>query len=169
MLGMAGPAAAQDSQEHSSRKGKDELQWAWFREGAIPLRKVIALPLEQAWAAAPGAFAQLGFPGGKSVQRDHVYLTPELRIKGRLFTGENNSIYIDCGQTAGGMIAADVYEIRFAILARFTATSDSTTLAEVVLDGAARDRNTSSTHVFCTGTGRIEAGLIDLIAKAAKQ
>ena len=47
MLGMAGPAAAQDSQEHSSRKGKDELQWAWFREGAIPLRKVIALPLEQ--------------------------------------------------------------------------------------------------------------------------
>jgi hypothetical protein len=132
-----------------------------IRRDAVPYRGVIAAPVDRVWRALPEAFKDLGYPGGPSTNPDeHLYLTRSLTIRGRLYEGEANSDYLDCGRTPAGQLAADFYEVQFAVLA-WLAPQDGVTAIEVVIDGTARDRAQSSNSVFCTGKGRIEAALIE--------
>jgi len=137
---------------------RSETHTVWFREDVTPVRRVLTAPVETVWAALPQGFADLGFPSGASAREaERVYLTPSLRIHGRLYHGELNSVYIDCGHAVGGGRAADSYEVTFAMLVRLTPQDGGRSLVEVVIDGTARDRTLNlSNPVFCTGTGRLE-------------
>ena len=149
------PLAAAVAQEPKSKSFS-----VWVRRDAAPVRRVVAAPLETVWDVLPNAFRDLGYSGGRSAREgERIFLTPSLTIKGRLYEGELNSDYLDCGRTAAGQFAADVYEVRFAILARLVPERDSTSV-EIVIDGTARDRTQSSNAVFCTGTGKIETALL---------
>ena len=145
------------------RRGPDEtgdVFAVWVRSDAPPLRRVLPAPVEAVWAALPDAFIALGFPGGPSARGERMYLTPSMTVRGALYQGELNSVYLDCGRTAAGGLAADVYAINFAILARLTPQDSTHTLVEVLVDGTARDRGQSSNSIFCTGTGRLETALV---------
>ena len=130
----------------------------WFRADVIPMRRVLSAPVGTIWAALPQSFAELGFPSSASAREgERIYLTPSLRIHGQLYKGERNSVYLDCGNAAGGGQAADSYEVTFAMLARLTPQDSSNTLVEVLVDGSARDRTLNlSNALSCTGTGRLE-------------
>jgi hypothetical protein len=142
-------------------KRRGETFAVWFRSDARPVQRVLAAPVDAVWAQLPRAFTDLSYAGGRSARNaERVYLTPSMTIRGRLYTGELNSVYIDCGRTPVGSAAADDYAVSFAILARLTPQDSSTTLVEIVVDGTAHDRTQSSSAVFCTGTGRLEAGLL---------
>jgi hypothetical protein len=133
----------------------------WFRSDEKPVRRVLPAPVEAVWAALPNVFADLGYPGGPSARaEERVYLTPPMKVRGLLYQGEPNSVYLDCGRTPAGAPTADVYPITFAILSRLRRQDNDSTLVEVLVDGTARDPAQWSNPVFCTGTGRLETILL---------
>lgn len=133
----------------------------WFRSDEKPVRRVLPASVEAVWTALPKVFASLGYPGGPSARtEERVYVTPPMKVRGLLYQGERNSLYLDCGRTPAGAPTADVYPITFAILSRLRRQNHDSTVVEVLVDGTARDPAQNSNPVFCTGTGRLETVLL---------
>jgi hypothetical protein len=125
---------------------------------------VISAPVEVVWAAVPLAFRSLGYTGSPSTDAgERVYLTPYLAIRDRLYKGELNSVYFECGRNPTGPIVADAYAITFAILVRLRRQNEGATLVEVLVDGNATDRSQRASSVHCTGTGRLETVILERI------
>lgn len=157
-LGGAGCAARGPT---TGGSGEGDRFAAWYRRDAVPVRRVLRAPIETAWAVLPQVFVELGYPSGPHVYaEERVYVTPTLKINGRLYAGDLNSLYLDCGHTPEGEPAADVYSIAFAIMTRLTRQDAVSTIAEVIVDGTARDRVERSGGVPCTGTGKLEAAIL---------
>ena len=133
---------------------------SWFRHDLVPVRRVLPASLDSVWAALPEVFAHYGYPGGPSVlAEERVYLSPPLKVQRRLYTNARNSVYLDCGLTPAGVLAADVYVVSFSILAQLR-PQDSGTMAEIFIGGTARDPAQKSDPVYCTGTGRLETAFL---------
>ena len=140
---------------------KEKTFTVWFREDANHVRRVLREPIDSVWSVLPATFQFLRFPGAPSVYADEFgYLTPSLKIERRLYEGEANSLYINCGFTPAGVPAADVYEVVFAVLARLTPNPSGGTTIDIMIDGTARNLAERSTPVSCTGTGRLEGTIL---------
>jgi hypothetical protein len=156
------PLRTAHAQQMSSQKR--QLFPVWVRSEAVPFSAELKVPASKAWEVLPGVFEQLGYPGGASKRDKAVFVSRQMRVKGRLYEGDANSLYFNCGQSPGGGPAADEYEISFAIIAQvYESKSVGSGVAEVVIDGTARDLRQGSTSVFCTGTGRLEKTIIQLL------
>jgi hypothetical protein len=92
-----------------------------------------------------------------------VYLTPTLKVERRLYQGESNALYLNCGFTTGGVPAADVYRVTFAIALRLLPQGDGAAEVDIVVDGTAQDMVEYRTSVRCDGTGRFEAMIFNRI------
>jgi len=148
--------------------GAQEAFSTEYREDAIPVHRVMALPVERVWAALPQAFRSLGYPGAPSARRDErVFLTPYLAVPGQLYAGEPNSLYFVCGRSTNATAAVDAWVITFSILVRLTPEGEGRTAVDVILDGNAADRTERVKSVYCTGTGRLEEALLELIERHA--
>lgn len=173
LVGLAGALGAHGCAASSSRRvgetGAQEAFSTEYREDAVPVHRMMALPVERVWAALPEAFRALGYPGAPSARRDErVFLTPHLAVPDRLYAGEPNSLYFVCGRTNNVTAAVDAWKITFAILVRLTPEGDGRTAVDVILDGNAADRTERVKSVYCTGTGRLEEALLDLIERHAR-
>jgi hypothetical protein len=96
-----------------------------------------------------------------------VFLTPYLAVKDLLYAGEPNSLYFVCARTNNVTAAVDAWRITFAILVRLTPEGEGRTAVDVILDGNATDRTERMMSVSCTGTGRLEEALVELIERHA--
>ena len=163
-LGLAGCASSGGGASSAPRAGPTYS--VAFRSDALPVRRVVAAAPDSVWAALPRAFSAMGYPGGPSTRSgERWYLTPAMTpTGGTIYQGKQNSLYLDCGRSRTGL-AADEYEIAFAILARIFPQRDGGTLVEILVDGTARDRTSSSNSVFCSGTGVIEGALLDRLER----
>jgi len=173
LVGLAGALGANGCAASSGRRaggaGAPETFFVEYREDAVPVHRVIALPVERVWAALPEAFRALGYPGAPSVHRDErVFLTPYLAVRERLYAGEPNSLYFVCARTNNVTSAVDAWMITFAILVRLTPEGEGRTAVDVILDGNAADRTERGMSVHCTGTGRLEEALLELIERHAR-
>lgn len=139
-----------------------ESHTVFFRRDLIPVTRVVTAPVEKIWAALPQTFADLGLPSAPSAgEAQWVYLTPSLRIHGRLYQGELNSVYLDCGHSANAGRAADSYDVTFAMMVRLIPQDGDRTLVQVFVDGLAHDRTMIMTNsLSCAGTGRLERDLL---------
>lgn len=143
------------------RSREQRTHISWFRDDLIPVRRVLAASLDTVWAALPEVFAYYGYPGGPSVLADErVYLTPPLKIERRLYKDELNSVYLDCGRTPMGVLAADAYPVTFSMMARLSRRYSDSTMVEIFVGGTARDPLQETQEVSCTGTGRLETALL---------
>jgi hypothetical protein len=159
--GLTAAACATKPGAAVGTSGSREIFPPSFRSDVVPVRRVLPESVETVWAALPKAFADLGYPGGPSTQAgERAYLTPSLKVRSRLYQGERNSVYLDCGRTRAGAPAADEYLISFAILARLRPHDGGGTQVEVLVDGSARDPAEKSNPVLCAGTGRLESALL---------
>jgi hypothetical protein len=153
-----------------SAPGDGESFVVRVREDAVAVTRDLPVSVEAAWAAVPGAFADLGYQGGPSATKgERLYLTPPLKIRGRLYPDASNATYIDCGRAGPGGPAADEYSVTFAVLARVVPGPDGGSTVRVTVDGVARERTGSSTAVHCRGTGRLEQRFADAVARRAEQ
>lgn len=154
---------------HAVETRAREIFTVEYREDAVPVHRVVAYPVDRVWAALPEAFRALGYPGAPSaVPGERVFLTPYLAVKDRLYPEEPNSAYFVCARTNTVTAAVDAWRITFAILVRLTPESDGQTAVDVILDGNATDRTERTMSVHCTGTGRLEGALLDLIERQAR-
>jgi hypothetical protein len=146
------------AKRRASGSDKEKTFSVWFRTDASHFTQRVAVPVDSVWRFVPATFQFMRFPGAPSVYNDeYVYLTPSLKIEGRLYQGEANSLYINCGHTVGGVPIADTYRVTFALLMKLTPQSDRDTEVDIILDGTAQDMAERSESVHCTGTGRLEA------------
>ena len=138
-----------------------------LRRDAVVFARNYPMPADRVWRVIPAVFRDLGFQGGPSEHAaSRVYLTPELVIRQQLFTGEANSLYLDCGNTPTGRPAADEYVVRFAVLLRVRPVTADTSRVELLVDGRAHDRTQSSvTTMSCSGTGKLEESFMAQIGK----
>lgn len=135
----------------------------YFREDALPYTDTLNAPVEAVWRAVPEVFKQLGYPGAAATNAsDRIFMTPGMQIRGRLYEGESNSKYIDCGIAIAGQ-RADSHEVQFVIITRVLAGSESETIVATVIDGTARDRTGTSAPRRCTGTGVLEKAITELL------
>jgi hypothetical protein len=143
---------------------KEKMLSAWFRQDSSHFQGVVRAPMDSVWRLLPSAFQSLHFPGAASVYTDdRVYVTPPLKIERRLYPGESNSLYLDCGFTATGQPAADEYRVIFAMMARLLPHSSGGTRVDIIVDGAANNMAERMPPVHCTGTGRLEAVVFSIL------
>jgi hypothetical protein len=142
-------------------EGREKVFAVWFRTDVSHVRRVLPAPIESVWQVLPSSFQSLRFPAAPSVYPDeHVYVTPHLKVEHRLYEGESNSLYLDCGHTTGGVPAADAYQVIFAIMAKLTPHASGGTEIDIIIDGTAQDMTQRSLPVRCNGTGRFEEAII---------
>ena len=141
----------------------------WSRKDVSHFSGVLPTAADSVWRIVPIAFQSLHFPSARSVYPgDRVYLTPYLKIERRLYEGEPNSQYPNCGFTAVGEPAADVYRVTFAMIARLLPHSGGGTDVDIVIDGSAQNMVERQEPVRCTGTGKLEAIVFHILQDSAR-
>ena len=141
--------------------------WVTVRARTIPFARKISAPPEKVRDVIPAVFQGMGYEGGFGVHDASIFSTKQLRVEGRLYDGELNSRYFDCGNTPAGTLAADEYQITFVMFTRILSAADGTAEVEIVVDGTAHSKTLSSTFVYCRGTGRLENAILGAIALRA--
>jgi hypothetical protein len=140
-----------------------------YRADAPQTRTVVAAPVERVWDALPGVYREFGYPAAPASNTpDRVYITPALLVRGRLYQGERNSDYLDCGDDPNVGARADAHEVTFWIVTRVQPTEEGHTLVETMIDGRARDRQSSSTPAYCFGTGKLEKQIAALLLQRTR-
>jgi hypothetical protein len=156
-VGACGPTKRFDQ----DLQGREKPSAIWHRADVSHVRRVIPASIEVVWRVLPASIASLQFPGTPTVYADeHIYVTPRLKIEHRLYEGESNSLYLNCGKTLGARPAADEHQVIFALLTRLTPTPAGETEIDIIVDGTAQDMKERSLPVRCNGTGRFEAAII---------
>jgi len=166
LLGFAGACGSRHQQPPETVVHGDGFSMR-IRRDMRPVTGDLRVSADTVWKALPSVFGSLGFPSGKSVSpEERFFATKELTVTARLYEGEPNSLYFDCGPTPAGSPAADEYVVVFSILARVVPDGDQLSHLDVVVDGRARDRNRSNASAkFCSGTGRLEQMVIDAVKR----
>lgn len=140
-----------------------------YREDAPYSRDTLRMSVEQVWATLPAVYQELGLPGTPaSNTQERVFITPHVRIRGQLFTGNRNSSFLDCGVSTGGAPRADTHAVTFMMMTRLRVVSEGITVVESMLDGTAREHVSSNTAAECAGTGRLEKHVVALIRQKAR-
>ena len=130
--------------------------WLKVRGEKTPFARTIAAPVEQTAKRLAETFQAMGYPGSFGEGTTDIYITRQLDVKGRLYEGELNSLYFDCGRSAGGGMVADEYALSFVVAAKVTAVSAMSSEVEILIDASARSLTQSGTTIPCRGTGKLE-------------
>lgn len=141
--------------------------WLKARAEKTPFARVIAAPFERTTQTIAATFREMGYPGAFAQGTNDVFVTRQLDVKGRLYPGELNSAYFDCGHS-GGSIVANEYAISFVVAAHAAPASNTTTEVEILLDASARSLSQSGTAIPCRGTGKLENLILTGIAARVK-
>jgi len=112
----------------------------------------------------PGVYRFLGLEVEESPQDPYLFYTSNMRITGQLYEGERNSEYLNCGSALQGE-RADVYEVEFALVTRLRPLEGGGSIVETRLEGRARDRFVNEAPVYCTGTGKLEEQIAELLRR----
>jgi hypothetical protein len=127
-----------------------------YRAESGALTAALPAPVERVAELIPGVFERLGLPvAPASNTRTLTFITPTLKVSGRLYEGESNSDYFDCGRDIRGA-QADFLELRFVVLAELRPADDGGTVLETRVDGNARNRYREGSRFPCSGTGKLE-------------
>jgi hypothetical protein len=136
-----------------------------FRSDVPRFSDTLHVPIDVVWQVVPVVYRELGYPAAAATNtRERVYMTPFMTIGAALYAGERNSTYIDCGTGFAGN-RADSHEVSFAIVTRVVPGRDNSPMVETLIDGSARPRDASSSPVPCTGTGKLERVIGNLIRR----
>jgi len=145
---------------------KGETYRVDYRTGEPKVTHHFDTPIEETWRAVGPAFKDLNYAGGPSDNgNEHLYMTPTLRLPGKLYEGEWNSAYFECGRTPAGTLAADSYELTFAVLVWVDEDKPSGSSVRILVNGWGRDRTNPSAVAQCAGTGRLEAAFLQAIQR----
>lgn len=151
------------------RLDSPDLYSAFNRADVPAHQSVVDAPVERVAALVPGVYRFLGLPARRIEDAPNpLFTTSNLRIRGRLYEGERNSDYVDCGATGPGGERADLYEVEFVAMTRLRERSSGGTLVETLLNGLARRPGvTDDSAVRCRGTGKLEQQIADLLRTRA--
>jgi hypothetical protein len=158
-------ACASASKESGTPSGA--AFWLRARSEKVPFSRVINATADQTAKILATTFADMGYPGSFA-KGTNVFVTRQFDVKGRLYEGELNSAYFDCGHSAVGSVVADEYTLSFVVAAHLEPATNTTTQVEVLLDASARALTQSGTALPCRGTGKLENLILAGLAARVK-
>jgi hypothetical protein len=157
---LSHPAAAQQ---------RDRGSIAIFRNDAPETRTRVAYPAAAVWKALTEVYAEMGFALATTANiRGQEFLTPFMDIRGQLF-GRRNSEFFTCQQFDMLGDLTNTGQLSFALRTRLEATDDGATVLHTQVDARARRRNTNTSAVDCTTTGKLEQALAQAVEQRLSQ
>lgn len=140
-----------------------------YRPEEAKITEHVDAPFSETWSVLGAAFQDLGYKGGPSASgAEHLYMTPTLHVTGRLYEGERNSLYLDCGNAPDGRNVAESYDLYFAVLVWVDEDKPSGSMVRVLVDGWGNDRAHATTDARCSGTGKLETAFVQAIQRRVK-
>jgi hypothetical protein len=134
-----------------TRSGKQTLD---LRSSTASLGADVPLPLEQAWAALPKVYDDIGLTrGGATDPTSRTYGVLNRRVA--RIAGKRLSVYLDCGDSMDGP-RADVYDVRITSFSSLT-EKDGGTHIETLVQATAKPRGVSGNSVRCRSRATLEA------------
>ncbi|HYH81914.1 MAG TPA: hypothetical protein VEX86_19055 [Longimicrobium sp.] len=155
------PAAAQDRIASGGREG-DNL---YFRAEKPFARAVLPHTVDQVWQTLPEAYRRLGFAASVADSVRKELSTPNMRVRGQLYTGEANSRYFTCGRNSLAGPIADQGDITFGLLSRVETDPRGGTVILTQVNARVQRRDSSQYPVECVSTGLLENTLAQYVAE----
>jgi len=166
IIAVAVTAACASAPGVPSPRAGGKIFHVTYRDGDPKVTHHFDVTADDAWRAIAPAFNDLNFAGGPSTgERDRLYMTPMLDLRGRLYEDEWNSAYFDCGLTPTGLKAAESYQLTFAVMVWVDPDTPSGSSVKILVSGWGRDRANPSANAQCQGTGRLEAAFLQAIER----
>lgn len=127
---------------------------------------VIGTP-DQAWAALPSVYLQLGIPVEVNDPRNKTMGTSTFRVR-RLIGKTRATQYVDCG-ASGTLQNAETYQLTLSILSSVRPDPEGGTIVSTTIAGTGRNPITSSNaDVRCVSTGDLERKIRELVQVAIR-
>jgi hypothetical protein len=161
-------ASGETSPAHSPETHRRELDTAegsrvliegTTRPGAI---LTVAVPADEAFAALPAVYAELGLGGAVADPAGRVYGRESFVVRRRL-AGVPLSRYLDCG-TRMGIPNADAYAVRLAVATRVEPNGPGANL-RTEIQATAQDSGRSDPPVRCGTTTELERRIAALVMR----
>jgi hypothetical protein len=155
------PSAAPASETH--RRELDTADGSRLRVEGIArpgATLAVAVTADEAFAALPAAYAELGLDGAVADAAGRVYARESFVVRRRL-GGVPLSRYLDCG-TRMGLPNADAYAVRLAVATRVEPHGPGATL-RTEIQATAQDSGRSDPPVRCGTTSELERRIAALV------
>ncbi|MBW3552549.1 MAG: hypothetical protein KY466_03510 [Gemmatimonadetes bacterium] len=125
----------------------------------------LPLPVDDVWAAVPGAFQQLGLSGGGLLDRGRRAYGFSDRMPRRI-DGQRASAFLDCGHGMAGP-HADQSDVHLYVTTSVEPDGEATRVSTTV-DATATPHGTSGGQVSCATTGRLERLLLQALVATTR-
>jgi hypothetical protein len=164
-LALAGCASSSGGAPETHRRELDTAEGSRVliegitRPGAI---LTVAVSADEAFAALPAAYAELGLGGAVADPEERVYVRESFIVRRRL-GGVPLSRYLDCG-TRMGLANADAYAVRLAVVTRVEPQGPGATL-RTEIQATAQDSGRSDPPVRCGTTSELERRIAALVMR----
>lgn len=148
---------------HISMDGSS-LDIAWTRDRGVSEHK-LQLPADQAYAAFPTVFGELGLAPNVIVTKDMVFGNAGALYR-HTIAKERLSHFFDCGQMLG-VSTADSYEMWIRIIAQVLPVDGGQSKVRVEVEATAKATDRPGGAVRCQSNGRLEQRMAKLLQETA--
>ena len=140
------------------------LQIDWHNQRTYDETKLL-VSVDQAWAAVPTVFGELGIEPNVVDTRQHVYGNAGTTHRGKLGT-QRLSRYFDCGTTAG-ISNADQYDILIRVITQIIPADAGLSALRTQVEATGHANATSGQVVRCATTGALEERIAHMLSEQA--
>jgi hypothetical protein len=140
------------------------IQIDWHRQRTYDETKLL-VGVDQAWAAIPAVFGELGIDPNVVDTRQHVYGNAGTNYR-RSLGNQRMSHYFDCGSTTG-IANADQYDILVRVITQIIPADAGLSSLRTQVEATGHATATSGQVVRCASTGALEARIAHMVGDQA--
>ncbi len=140
------------------------LDIAWTRDRGVSEHKLL-IPADQAYAAFPTVFGELGIDPNLIVTKDMLFGNAGATYR-HTIAKERLSHYFDCGQMLG-VSTADTYEMWIRIVAQVVPADGGLSKVRIAVESNAKATDRPGGSVRCQTNGRLEQRMAKMLQEAA--
>jgi hypothetical protein len=140
------------------------IQIDWHRQRTYDETKLL-VGVDQAWAAIPTVFGELGIDPNVIDSRQHVYGNAGTNYR-RSLGKQRMSHYFDCGTTTG-ISNADQYDILVRVITQIIPAEAGLSALRTQVEATGHATATSGQVVRCASTGALEERIAHMVGDQA--
>lgn len=137
---------------------------AWTRDRGVSEHKLL-IPADQAWAAFPTVFGELGIDPNVIISKDMVFGNAGAMYRHQI-AKERLSHFFDCGQMLG-VSTADTYDMWVRVIAQVLPADGGLSKLRVEVEATAKATDRPGGSVRCQSNGRLEQRIAKMLQEGA--
>jgi hypothetical protein len=161
--GVTPMVAHEEEITHIAFEGSS-LDIAWTRDRGVSEHKLL-IPADQAWAAFPTVFGELGIDPNVIISKDMVFGNAGAMYRHQI-AKERLSHFFDCGQMLG-VSTADTYDMWVRVIAQVLPADGGLSKLRVEVEATAKATDRPGGSVRCQSNGRLEQRIAKMLQEGA--